>query len=304
MNFNELDKHKIGLGTWQWGDKLTWGYGNGYQEDDLKFIFNGSIELGCTFFDTAEVYGSGKSERLLGEMIKETGNKPFIASKFFPYPWRFTVSSFVNAVRQSLKRLQIDQIDLYQIHWPNPVIPFDLYARGFKAAKEEGLINLIGVSNFNQNRMMAAINSLDHYGLSLASNQVEYNLINRSIEWNGLLNRCQELGIKVIAYSPLAMGFLSGKYNSQNHSNSYRDARYNHLIKKLQPLIAIMTEIGHQNGGKSSSQVAINWCKHKNTLPIPGAKTAIQAESNVSAVSWDLTIEEIKLLDDASEKVV
>lgn len=304
MDINKLNKFKIGLGTWQWGDKLTWGFGNGYHEEDLMLIFSGSLELGCTFFDTAEVYGSGKSEHLLGEMIKKTGKRPFIATKFFPYPWRLTVSSFVNAVRQSLKRLQINQIDLYQIHWPNPLVPFDFYARGLKAAKEEGLIDLIGVSNFNQNRMMAAISSLDRFGLSLTSNQVEYSLINRTIESNGLLNRCQELGIKVIAYSPLAMGFLSGKYNLKKLSNSYRDARYHHLLNKIQPLIAAMTEIGHQHSGKSASQVAINWCKHKNTLPIPGAKNAIQAESNASSVTWDLTDEEIQILDLASEKII
>lgn len=304
MTEQSLFDHKVGLGTWQWGDKFIWGFGGDYHKADLSDVFSGTLNLGCNLFDTAEVYGSGASETILGELIVKTGKSPFIASKFFPYPWRFTESAFVSAIRASLKRLKIERIDLYQIHWPNPVVPFDVYARGFKAAKEEGLIDQIGVSNFNQNRMMAAINTLYKYGLTLSANQVEYSLINRSIEKDGLLNRCHELGIRVIAYSPLAMGFLTGKYNTKTLPNSYRNARYANRVPKLQPLISLMTEIGHYHGGKSIAQVAINWCKHKNTLPIPGAKNAIQAESNAAAVNWELTLEEMDMLDEASEKIL
>lgn len=303
MAERSLFDHKIGLGTWQWGDKFIWGFGGDYQKQDLIDVFNGTTELGCDLFDTAEIYGNGESESILGELIEGSGKHPFVASKFFPFPWRFTEKAFVTALRASLKRLRIDKIDLYQIHWPNPVVPFDVYARGFKAAKEEGLIDQIGVSNFDQNRMMAAINTLYKYGLTLSANQVEYSLINRSIEKDGLLNRCHELNIRVIAYSPLAMGFLSGKYNNKTLPNSYRNVRYANRVPKLQPLISLMTEIGHYHGGKSTAQVAINWCMRKNTLPIPGAKNAIQAESNAAAVSWDLTPEEMSMLDEASEKV-
>lgn len=300
---DRLFDFQVGLGTWQWGDKFIWGYGNGYQKQDLTQVFQGALDHNCEFFDTAEVYGNGSSEKFLGELMTQTDRRPFIATKFFPFPWRFTEKAFVNALKQSLQRLRLEKVDLYQIHWPNPIVPFDIYAKGFKAAKEEGLIDLIGVSNFDQNKMLSAVSALDRYGLSLASNQVEYSLLNRSIEKDGLLNRCHELNIRVIAYSPLGMGFLSGKYSGKNMPNSYRNARYASRVSKIQPLIALMTEIGHYHSGRSTAQVAINWCKQKNTLPIPGAKNAIQAESNADAVSWDLTAEEVTMLDQASEKL-
>lgn len=138
----------------------------------------------------------------------------------------------------------------------------------------------------------------------MASNQVEYHLLERRIEKNGLLKQCNELGIKIIAYSPLAMGILSGKYTPENLPNGVRARHYNRaLLEKIQPLIKSMKKIGMNHDGKTASQVALNWVICKGALPIPGAKNANQLEQNVGATGWRLLEEEINLLDDLSDSV-
>jgi aryl-alcohol dehydrogenase-like predicted oxidoreductase len=115
-----LDRFEIGVGTWSWGDKSFWGYGRGYGDADLRGAFDAAIASGVRFFDTAEIYGFGKSERLLGRFIAETGERVSIATKFFPYPWRVAASQLLGALRRSLDRLGVAQVDLYQTHWPLP----------------------------------------------------------------------------------------------------------------------------------------------------------------------------------------
>ncbi len=296
-----LHQIELGLGAWAWGDRIVWNYGKGYSDADIEAGFQISLENGITFVDTAEVYGNGRSERLLGQFIKNTETPVIVATKFFPLPWRLTKGSVTRALRASLERLQLDHVDLYQIHMPTPLVPIERFAEGLAGAHRLGLAKAVGVSNYDKNQMQRAYTVLSKYEIPLASNQVEYHLLNRKVEKNGLLARCQELNIRLIAYSPLAMGLLSGKYNPENPPPGMRAGKYASILKEIQPLIKLLTGIGQDWGGKSASQVALNWCICKGTLPIPGAKTSRQAEMNAGATGWRLTEEQVSALDKASD---
>ena len=166
-------------------------------------------------------------------------------------------------------------------------------------------MDAVGVSNYDRTQMQRAFESLARMGIPLASNQVEYHLLNRKVEKDGLLHQCQELGVRLIAYSPLAQGVLTGKYSPQNPMRGFRERRYNRrLLERIQPLIQKMKQIGQEHGGKTTSQVAINWVICKGALPIPGIKNVRQAEDNLGAVGWQLTEEEVALLDEWSDRVM
>ncbi|NTV38068.1 MAG: aldo/keto reductase, partial [Anaerolineales bacterium] len=143
---------------------------------------------------------------------------------------------------------------------------------------------------------------LAKYDIPLASNQVEYHLLDRHVEKNGLLDRCKETGVRLIAYSPLAMGLLTGKYTPENPPPGVRGRKYASILPDLPGLIALLTEIGQGHNERTPGQVEMNWVICKGALPIPGAKTAKQAEQNLGALGWKLTADEVKALDDASEK--
>ena len=194
---------EMGLGAWQWGDRMVWQYGQGYGDDEVHKAFLASVNEGIRFVDTAEVYGSGRSERLLGKFIKETDQPILIATKYFPYPWRFGKGTVVHALNASLERIGVDSVDLYQLHWPSPLMSIELVMDGLTECVQSGKARTVGVSNYGQTRMLAAYSALARHNIPLASNQVHYSLLNRTAEYDGTLARCKELGIRFIAYSPL-----------------------------------------------------------------------------------------------------
>lgn len=298
-----LDAYEMGTGTWAWGDKLVWGYGQGYRDEDVRAAFDASLAHDITLFDTAEMYGFGQSERLLGQ-FRDTKRRIFIATKFLPFPWRVTKTQFRAALRGSLKRLGVGQIDLYQIHFPVPVAPEERWADALADALDLGLIRMAGVSNYNREQTIRSHYTLARRGYQLASNQVEYSLIERKIERDGTLDACRERGIKVIAYSPLGMGLLTGKYSAENPPPGVRGRQYRDLLPKLPPLIDALKRIGAAHEGKTPAQVALNWTICKGTLPIPGAKTAGQVASNAGALGWRLTADEVAELDAVSGRIV
>lgn len=295
---------EMGVGTWQWGDRVVWNYGGSHNEDAIHAAFNATIEQGIRLMDTAEVYGNGLSERILGQLMKETDQPVLVATKFMPFPWRLERRSLLKALKRSLERLDLESVDLYQMHWPFPPVPIEKWMSSMAEAVQQELIRTVGVSNYSHSQTMRAYAALERRGIPLASNQVEYHLLNREIEKNGLLGRCQELGIRVIAYSPLAMGLLTGKYTPENPPPGMRGRKYAGLLKRMKPLLNLMTEIGREHESKTPAQVALNWCICKGTLPIPGAKNADQAYMNAGALGWRLTEEEVAKLDAASDAAV
>lgn len=293
---------EMGLGAWQWGDRVIWGYQPGESDKGIRDAFDVSLNMGVRFIDTAEVYGSGRSERLLGQFLKETEQPVLVATKFFPMPWRFTKNSLPKALKGSLERMELDSVDLYQIHWPSVVMSPESLMDGMAICVKEGLTRTVGVSNFWETRMLRAYSALAQQGIQLASNQIPFSLLNREAEKNGLLARCKELGIRFIAYSPLAQGLLTGKYSPETPPPGVRASTYADILKKLPPVIKALQEIA-QNHGKTISQVALNWVICKGALPIPGAKNAKQAQDNAGGSSWRMSDEEVARLDEVTDHI-
>lgn len=294
---------EMGLGAWQFGDRVMWNYGQTHNEKDIEAAFEVSLNEGIRFIDTAEAYGMGKSETFLGQFLKKTDRPVLLASKYFPYPWRVHRSFMLRALRGTLERLGLERLDLYQIHWPTPLTSPETLMDWMADLVKAGLTRTVGVSNFNPTQTVRAYTTLARHEIPLAANQVEYHLLDRTIEKNGLLERCKELGIRVIAYSPLAKGYLTGKYSPEKLPPGPRAAMFSQALTRIQPLLKLMTEIGQDHGGKSNAQVALNWCICKGTMPIPGAKNAEQAQQNAGALGWKLTEEQVKALDGASDEV-
>ena len=218
-----------------------------------------------------------------------------------PFPWRLFHNSLKFALQNSLRRLRVNQVQLYQMHWPLPPVKVDTWMDRMAEVVDAGMVKAVGVSNYTLEQTITAHEALKKRGLRLASNQVEYHLLERRIEQNGLMEYCLEEGIKIIAYSPLAMGILTGKYTPENPPAGTRAAQYNRsYLEKIQPLIKTLIRIGNDADGKSAGQVAINWCIQKGTLPIPGVKNAAQAVQNLGAIGWQLDAEEMALLDEVS----
>lgn len=205
------------IGTWSWGDGLFWDYGKSFGEAEVEAAFNTALELGVNFFDTAEVYGQGLSEELLGKFMQKTDQPVIMATKYGPLPWRIWGNAVADALTASLKRLQVPQIALYQVHWP--FIFFMTQETLMNALADEvkqGRILAVGVSNYSASEMELAHDILAKRGIPLATNQVKYSLLNRKIEQKGILNKAQQLGVTLLAYSPLAQGLLTGKYTPNN----------------------------------------------------------------------------------------
>jgi len=292
----------LGIGAWQWGDRLIWGYRREYGYADVRAAFDAAIAAGVRFFDTAEAYGRGTSERLLGEFVRASGVPVAVATKFMPYPWRWRKHSLVQALRRSLNRLGLEQVDLYQIHWPLPLRPIETWVDALADAVQTGLTRAVGVSNFSVGQMRRAHAVLARRGVPLASNQVEYSLLHRTPERNGLLAACRELNVTLVAYSPLKWGLLSGKYTPTMPPPGLRGYRLGaSLLARTQSLVDRLRQIGEPHG-KTPAQVALNWIMCKGALPIPGVKNARQAQENAGALGWSLAADEVTMLDAASDR--
>jgi len=296
----------LGLGTWAWGDSLFWSYGKEYGAPDLEQAFQASLDHGVPFFDTAEIYGLGESEKLLGRFMQQAQQPVLIATKYMPLPWRFMASSVHEALSDSLKRLQVSQVALYQVHQP-----FDFFmgqSTLLEALAEEvqrGRIAAVGVSNYSAEQMREAHGILAKRGVPLAVNQVKYSLLARQIETNGILDTARELSITILAYSPLAQGLLTGKYTAETNQSPtgarWLDPRFSRSgLQKLEPLLRALREIGERRD-RTPAQVALNWLiAQGNVIPIPGAKNARQAAQNAGALGWSLEAEEIERLGQCS----
>lgn len=299
----------LGIGAWSWGDRSGyWGYGREYGKEESRETYKALLAAGLTFIDTAEVYGFGKSEEFLGEFMREMPNPPVqIATKFAPQPWRYSSDSVVTALKASLARLGLKSIPLYMIHWPGfflNAFSNDAYVEGLLKCKEAGLCDALGVSNFNAGRVRATAKTLEAGGSCLASNQVQYSLLYRTPEKNGVLEACRESGTTLVAYSPLCQGLLTGKYSTGGSKPSgprgaiFSDSR----IAQIQPLLATLKAVAEERG-KTQAQVSLNWCICKGTLPIPGAKNVKQLQDIAGAVGWRLSEGEVQELDKASDRV-
>ncbi len=299
-----LDFPTMGVGAWAWGDRLYWGYEGDYGRQDVEAAFHASIDAGIRFFDTAEIYGRGASETILGQLEKESGFSLTIASKFMPYPWRLRKKSLVEALRRSLDRLGRENLELYQIHWPLPPVRIETWMEALAEAVELGLIRSVGVSNYSLSQMERARSALARFGITLRSNQVLYSLMDRGPEKTGLLGACRREDIALIAYSPLAQGLLTGRYSLSNPPPLRRRVRLRRArLAQSGSLVDVLRRLGETHGGRTPAQVAINWVIAKGAIPIPGAKNASQATENAGGLGWRLSDEEVAALDKSGERM-
>jgi aryl-alcohol dehydrogenase-like predicted oxidoreductase len=301
---DELNVAPLGVGAWAWGTSRLWGYGKEYDRSDVEKAFRTSMAEGVTVVDTAEMYGNGASERIIGEILREGGfeRRPVIATKFAPLPYRLSARSLLSALDKSLERLGIETIDLYQIHFPNPLLRIDNLMDALAEAVRAGKIRRVGVSNYGTDQMRRAHERLASHGVSLASNQVEYSLLHRAPETNGVLEASRDLGVTLIAYSPIAKGLLTGKYGPGGDRPAGLVRRMGKAfgeqnLKKVEPVVNILREIGEAHD-KRPAQVALNWLiTQRNSFPIPGAKNEQQARENAGAFGWQMTGEEAEKLE-------
>ncbi|CAG9462230.1 unnamed protein product [Pedinophyceae sp. YPF-701] len=310
---SDLEVSLIGVGGWSWGDS------SGYWQDGSKDKTYGKAgareawdamqECGINFLDTAEVYGFNLSEKYIGEFDTDpaSAQSPIIATKFAPLPWRQTSGSLVDACKASLARLQTDQVGLYMQHWPGfflNAFANDNYLKGLAECQQQGLCKAVGVSNFNAERIRNARKFLDKEGVPLASNQVQYSLIYRAPDENGVFEACRENGVTLVAYSPLAQGLLTGKYSVQDRPRGQRSINFTEdRTRRCEALVKILREVGEEHGGKTPAQVAINWVICKGALPIPGVKNAKQVREAAGAFGWRLTEGEILTMEDAARGI-
>lgn len=303
MSVDTLRLPAQGLGTWAWGDKSTWGmdgYDRSFRFETIRDAYRESLDAGVTLLDTAEVYGGGESERILGRLLEEdhpNRGDAVVATKFLPYPWRVAVrSSLMASLRASLSRLRLPFVHLYQIHGPISWRSHEAMADALAAAFDAGLVKAVGVSNYSEAEMRAIHAELDKHGIPLTSNQIEFSLLRTMPESNGLLRACSELGVTVLAYSPIGQGRLTGKYGPGSPPQGKRNFSA-YPMEEIDPVVAELRRIGERHGGKTPSQVALNWVMRKGAVPIPGAKTGDQARQNAGALGWHLSDEDVAALD-------
>jgi aryl-alcohol dehydrogenase-like predicted oxidoreductase len=288
----------VGLGTWQFGSR-EWGYGTEYAEREAVDITHRALDLGINLIDTAEVYGFGKSERIVGRAIAGRRDEAFIATKLLP------VAPFAAVVQQrgiaSARRLGVQTIDLYQLHWYNPVFPLSSTMRGMRDLQSTGLIRHVGVSNFSLEQWQKADTAL---GSPALSNQVQYSLAVRKPD-HDLVPWAQSNDRLIIAYSPLAQGLLSGRYNQTNVPGGVRAGNALFLPENLvraEELLTALREIAASHDARPA-QVALAWLiRRPNVVVIPGASSVGQLEANAAAADLDLSDEEDRRLTEVSDR--
>lgn len=285
----------IGVGMWQAGGKA---WGNDVRDADCRRAMERAVALGINLVDTAEAYGDGHSERVMRPAIQAVGrDNVFVATKVGG--WHLRPDDVKKACAGSLKRLGVQEIDLYQIHWPDPwsQVPLRDTMKALEALHRAGKIRHIGVSNFAVRDLEEARSHLSR--ADVASNQVRYNMLQREVEAE-VLPYCRREGIAVLAWSPIGKGVLSGKYHDgkrpKDRVRAEEDLFKPANLRSTAPLVRELRRIGRRRE-KTPAQVALAWLRrHPHVIPIPGAKRPLQAEENAGAAGWSLSAAETRTL--------
>jgi aryl-alcohol dehydrogenase-like predicted oxidoreductase len=287
---------RVGLGTWQFGSR-EWGYGDGYASNAAADIVHRARELGVNLFDTAEIYGTGKSERILGKALGAERKDVIVASKFFP------IAPFPPVIRRreqgSADRLELDRIPLYQVHQANPVVPDSVIMPGMRSLLDEGRIGAVGVSNYSLQRWRKADAAL---GRPVVSNQVQFSLAHAG-PLEDLVPFAQRENRMIMAYSPLAQGLLGGRYSADHRPGGVR--AINPLfgtenLQRAKPLLDLLRSVAAAHDAKPA-QVALAWLLSlPGVVAIPGASSVEQLEFNVAAADLELDADAVASLTAAA----
>ncbi len=301
----------IGLGAWQFSEGQSFNglFWSKIEPQETTAIVKAALDGGINWFDTAESYGGGRSERALANALTAAGSSNgdvIIATKW--RPMLRTARSISKTIAERSRNLSPFSIDLHQIHNPTSFSSIESEMNAMADLVEAGKIRAVGVSNFSAARMRQAHAALARRGLPLASNQVKYSLLDRRIERNGVLEAARELGITIIAYSPLEMGLLSGKFHKDHGLLQSRPlARRLWLRRKVErsrPAIAALEELAAARG-VATAQIALNWLvtSHGDTVvAIPGASKAAHAQESAGALSFKLGVEERERIEQLSRQ--
>jgi len=289
----------VGVGTISWGDPAR-GFGATHREKDVAFAFASARRCGINFFDTAEVYGyksqkyEQSAEEILGRCVKadddDTDDDVVLGSKVFTIPWtnallgggiRLGTESLVNAGKESVKRMGGRRMDLWSIHFPFPSFSQDALMSALEESLDLGLTRAVGVSNYNTEQLEKAFEILEKRGIPLAANQIEYSVVNRKAEKDGLIQSCLDRDVKVVAYSPL------------------KALKTTEIAEKYVIMNKLCEFIGQVNsGGKSKVSVMLNYCMAKGTIPIPGVKRVEHIADIENAMGWTLDEESLLTIDE------
>lgn len=314
LGTSDLRISPVGLGCWQFSQRQGWNkYWPKLDPGEIEGIVAVSIDEGINWFDTAEAYGGGASERELSRVLQKSGKQTgevIIATKWMPV--LRTAGSISRTIDRRRECLAPYPIDLYQIHNPASFSSVRKQMAAMAGLVASGRIRTIGVSNFGAKRMREAHRLLAGEGLPLVSNQVSYSLLNRKIEQNGVLESARELGISIIAYSPLSQGVLSGRFHEDPEKiralsgmRKYRGFYRRGALSRSRLLIEALKEVGARHGA-TPAQIALNWLFSFHgdlVVVIPGATKIAQARSNAKAMSFVLTGDELNHLDRISRAI-
>lgn len=263
----------LAVGTWAWGDRAYWGYEERFGPGDVVDAFLAAVEGGIDLFDTAEVYGHGRSEQILGYMARRSDKPVRIATKFGLLPGR-DASHVSRALDNSLRRLRIERVDLYQVHWPDrSVASVDALMDAMAREVERGRVGAIGVSNFSATELREAHAALERRGVPLVSNQVRYSYLHRAPESDGVLDACRELGVTLLAYSPLDQGLLSGK----RELSGPRAETAIHRDRAEQALDELRAH-------GPPARAALRWLMDRGVVPIVGVTNGAQMRENLRSL--------------------
>src|SRR5467141_4125653 len=287
------DVSAVGLGMWQAGGKA---WGSDVRDAECREAMERAVELGVNLVDTAEAYGDGHSERVMSRAIRNVGrDRVFVATKVGG--WHLRADDVKRACAASLRRLGVREIDLYQVHWPDPwsQVPLRETMKALEALHRAGKIRHIGVSNFAVRDLEEAQSHLARS--SIVSNQVRYNMLQRDVEAE-VVPYCKREGIAILAWSPIGKGLLSGKYHDgkrpKDRVRSDEDLFKPANIRASAPLVRELRRIG-QTHGKTPAQVALAWLRrHPHVVPIPGGKRPAQVAENAGAAGWSLSMRELR----------
>jgi aryl-alcohol dehydrogenase-like predicted oxidoreductase len=284
LGVSGLVVYPLGLGTNKWAI--------GQHDEAILEAFRASMDAGVNFIDTAEIYNFGRSERLVGTCVRRASQPVVVASKFAPLPPRVTSRQFMRALDASLRRLGLQRLDLYFIHFPFTLLSVERLMDLMAQAVHEGKICAVGVSNFSATQMRRAAARLARYEIPLAANEVHYSLLHRQPEGNGVLDACRELNVALVAYRPLEGGQLTG--GSAPLEASGGSSEHGTLPQTLRAIA--------QQHDVTVSQVALNWLlrRDEHIIPIVGATSARHASENATALTWALSDEEFHTIDRAT----
>ena len=302
-----VSKVPLGLGTWSWGNKVLWGYDES-QDLAIAETWRAAVDSGIRFFDTGDSYGTGalegRAEALLGECREKSKVEDLVyGTKLAAYPWRLRGDSFVEALRASLARTQLETIEIAQAHWSTRnYFPLQDKAilEGLAKCYDLNLCKAVGLSNFGPEALRDAKRFFDDRGVPVAVNQVQFSLLSTRPEDTGLLAACAELGVTPVAYSPLALGALASQGTSKRPKGP-RGFLFDQVLPGATELTGLLAEIA-KNRRKTTAQVALNWTICKGCLPIVGARTPERIKENLGACGWRLSEAEVYALDAAAQQ--